>query len=82
MRLAFVTGALYAAVAAAALAALIIWVVTVVAGSPGAWSWAPAIIGQAALVFGGLTYLAERHAHRRTLERMRGTGEPWAYRGR
>jgi hypothetical protein len=41
---------------------------------------APALIGLVAIAFGAGTYLAERIAYRRTLARMRATGEPWAFR--
>jgi Na+/melibiose symporter-like transporter len=80
MKLAFLTGALAAGVAGALIAALVIWVVTVITATSGAWGlagWVIAIIG---LVVGGGTYLAEHEAHARTMARMRGTGEPWAYR--
>lgn len=80
MRLAFVTGALAGGVAAVALVALAIWLVTIVSGSAAAWAAAPwLMIGFAALVGAG-TYLAERIIHRRTMARMRAVGEPWAYR--
>ena len=82
MRLAFLTGALSAAFAAAALTAFVIWVVTVVADSPAPWSLAPLLVGLAAVAFGLATYLAERIAHRRTLARRRAVGEPWAFRGK
>ena len=36
--------------------------------------------GLSALSVAIATYAAERIAHRRTLDRMRSTGEPWAYR--
>lgn len=80
MRLAFITGALSAAFAAAALTALGIWVVTVVVDSPAPWSLAPLMVGLAAVIFGLATYLAERVAHRRTMARRRALGEPWAFR--
>jgi hypothetical protein len=80
MRLAFMTGALAGGVAAVALVALAIWIVTVVSGSTDAWAAAPwLMIGFAVLIAAG-TYLAERIIHRRTMARMRGVGEPWAYR--
>jgi hypothetical protein len=33
-----------------------------------------------AFIVAAATYVAEGIAHRRTLARMRSTGEPWAYR--
>lgn len=80
MRVAFATAALEAAFAAAALAALAIWIATVVLDSPEPWSLAPVIIGLVAVAFGVATYLAERVAHRRTMLRKRAIGEPWAFR--
>ena len=80
MRLAFATGALASALAAAGLVTIAIWVVTVLTGSADAWGVAPALIVGVAFVVAGVTYLAERFVHRRSLERMRSTGEPWAYR--
>lgn len=82
MRLAFVTGALSAAFAAAALTALAIWIVTVVVGSSDPRSLAPVLVALVAVAFGIGTYLAERIAHRETMGRKRATGEPWAYRER
>jgi hypothetical protein len=80
VRLAFVTGALAGGVAAVALVAFAIWIVTIVSGSDAAWAAAPwLMIGFAALIAVG-TYLAERITYRRTMARMRGKGEPWAYR--
>jgi hypothetical protein len=80
VKLAFLTGALSAGFAAAALSALLIWVVTVLLGSPGAWAVAPFVVPLVGIAFGGATYLAERIAHRRTLARKRAKGEPWAFR--
>jgi hypothetical protein len=80
MKLAFVTGALASGLAAAGLGALVIWVVTVVTGSSDAWGAAPVVVLALATAVAALTYVAERVVHRRSLERMRGTGEPWAYR--
>ena len=82
MKLAFATGALWAAFAAAVLAAAAIWVVTVIAGTSGAWGWAPPVIAGLGAVFGAATYIAERTVHRRESARMRATGEPWAFRHR
>ncbi len=80
MRLAFLTGALAGGVAAVALIALAVWMVTIVSGSDDAWAAAPwLMVGFAALIGAG-TYLAERITYRRTMARMRGMGEPWAYR--
>jgi hypothetical protein len=80
MRLAFVTGALAGGLAAVALVAFAVWVVTIVSGSSAAWAAAPwLMIGAAALIAAG-TYLAERITYRRTMARMRAVGEPWAYR--
>lgn len=81
MRLAFVTGALAVAFVAGALAAFVLWVLTVALDSSAPWSVAPLVVGLVAVAFGIATYLAERIAHRRTLARMRATGEPWAFRG-
>jgi hypothetical protein len=80
VKLAFVTGALASGFAAAGLTALVIWVVTVLTGSPDAWNVAPVLVASLAAIVAGLTYLAERFVHRRSLERKRSTGEPWAYR--
>lgn len=80
MRLAFLTGALAGGVAAVALIAFAVWMVTIVSGSDDAWAAAPwLMVGFAALIAAG-TYLAERITYRRTMARMRGMGEPWAYR--
>ena len=80
MRAAFLTGALAGGIAAVALVALAVWLVTVVTGSTDAWAAAPwLMIGFAVLIAAG-TYLAERIIHRRTMARMRAVGEPWAYR--
>jgi hypothetical protein len=78
--LAFLTGALASAVMAAGLSALLIWIGTVVTGSTDAWAWAPWVVAAIALLVAVGTYLAEGIAYRRTLARMRATGEPWAYR--
>lgn len=80
MSVAFLTGALSSALAAAFLTAVVIWVVSVIVGSPAPWSVAPPLVVLAAVAFGLATYLAERIAHRRTLARKRATGEPWAFR--
>ena len=80
MSLAFLTGALSAGVAAAVLAVLGLWVVSVLVGSPAPWTLAPWLVTIAAVGFGGATFFAERVAHRRSLARMRAAGEPWAFR--
>jgi len=80
MRLAFATGALASGFVAAGLSALVIWIVTVVTGSTEPWSAAPWVVSVFAAVVSGATYFAEGIAYRRTLSRMRATGEPWAYR--
>ena len=80
MTLAFLTGALASGFTAAGLSALLIWIVTVVSGSNDPWAWAPWLVALVAIVFAAGTYFAELVAHRRTIARMRATGEPWAYR--
>lgn len=80
MNLAFVTGALAAGFTGAALAALVVWVLTVVTGSEDPWRIAPLIVALAAGLFAVATYAAERFIYRRSMERKRATGEPWAYR--
>ncbi|MGQ0607687.1 MAG: hypothetical protein ACT4OQ_04390 [Chloroflexota bacterium] len=80
MVLAFLTGAVASGFSAAGLTALLIWIATVVSGSTDPWSLAPWLVSVVATVVAIGTYVAEGIAHRRTLERMRSTGEPWAYR--
>ena len=80
MTLAFVTGALASGFTAAGLTALLIWVATVLSGSSDPWSIAPWLVTAAAAVAAIGTYIAEAIVYRRTLARMRSTGEPWAYR--
>ena len=80
MRLAFATGAIASGLVAGGLTALLVWVATVVGGSGDAWSVAPILVATAAAVIGGATYLAERVVYRRSMERQRSMGEPWAYR--
>lgn len=80
MNVAFLTGALAAGFTGAALSALVIWVITVLAGSSDRWRAAPLVVALAAAAFAALTYVAERFLHRRSQERKRATGEPWAYR--
>lgn len=80
MKLAFATGALASGLVGGGLTALLIWVATVVTGSSDAWSIAPVLVAAAAALVGGATYLAERIVYRRSTERQRAIGEPWAYR--
>lgn len=80
MKLAFATGALASALVAGGLTGLVIWIVTVVIGSPDPWSVALILVAAAAALVGGATYLAERIVYRRSMERQRAIGEPWAYR--
>ena len=80
MRLAFVTGALASGFTGAGLTALLIWVVTVITGSTDPWSIAPALVAAIAAVLAILTYVAEQFIYRRSLDRKRSAGEPWAYR--
>jgi hypothetical protein len=80
VNLAFVTGALAAGFTGASVSALIIWVLTVLSGSEDPWRVAPLVVAVAGAVFAVLTYGAERFIYRRSLERKRATGEPWAYR--
>ena len=80
MALAFLTGAVASGFSAAALTTLVIWVATVVAGSSDPWSIAPGLVTAVAAIVAIATYVAEVIAHRRTLARLRSTGEPFAYR--
>jgi hypothetical protein len=80
MALGFLTGALAAGLAAGGLTAALVWLSTVLTGSEGAWAVAPYLIVVVALVFAAATYVAERIARGRDLQRQRATGEPWAYR--
>jgi len=80
MALAFVTGALASSFAAAGLTALLIWVATVLSGSTDSWSLAPWLVTAVAALVAIGTFIAERIAYRRTMTRMRATGEPWAFR--
>lgn len=81
MTLAFATGALASGMVGGGLASLIIWLATVVTGSPDAWSVAPVTVVAVAALVAGSTYLAERIVYRRSIQRRRSMGEPWAYRG-
>jgi hypothetical protein len=80
MNVAFLTGALASGLTGAALTALVIWVLTVVTGSEDPWRAAPLVVALVAGAFAVLTYAAERFIYRRSQERKRATGEPWAYR--
>ena len=80
MKLAFATGALASGVVAGGLAGLIIWLATLVTGSGDPWSVAPILVAATGAVVGSATYLAERIVYRRSMERQRAVGEPWAYR--
>ena len=80
MTLAFLTGALASAVAAAGLTVLVVWIVTLVTGSTDPWAATPWLVSAVALVIGSATFLAERFVRERDLARKRATGEPWAYR--
>ena len=80
MTLAFATGALASALAAAGLTALVVWIATVVSGSADPWAMGPWLIPMAAVVIGAATFFAERYLYERTNARKRATGEPWAYR--
>jgi hypothetical protein len=81
MKLAFATGALASGLVGGGLAGLVIWIVTLVTGSSDPWSVAPILVAAVAAMVGGATYLAERAVYRRSMERQRAVGEPWAYRG-
>jgi len=80
MRLAFITGALAAGVAVAALTALGLWVASLVLGHDGpieAMAVALPLVGVGA---GLLTYVDEVVVYRAEERRSRSVGEPWAYR--
>lgn len=81
MRLAFATGALASGLVGGGLTALVVWVATLVTGSGDPWSVAPVAVAAVAALVAGSTYLAERIVYRRSTERQRSMGEPWAYRG-
>ena len=80
MKLAFATGAIASGFVAAGLTALVVWIVTVLTRSGDAWSAAPMLVAGLSAIVAVLTYLAERTVYRRSMERKRATGEPWAYR--
>ena len=80
MGLAFLTGAVASGFTAAGLTALLIWMATVLSGSSAPWSIAPWLVSAVAVLVALATFVAEKIAYRRSLSRMRATGEPWAYR--
>lgn len=80
MTLAFMTGAVASGFTAAGLTALLVWIATVLAGSPDPWSIAPWLVTSVAALVAIATYVAEGIAYRRTLAAKRSTGEPWAFR--
>jgi uncharacterized membrane-anchored protein len=80
MTLAFATGAIASACSAAGLTALLIWIATLATGSTAPWSIAPWLVPTVAAVVAVATFLAERIVYRRTMARMRASGEPWAFR--
>lgn len=80
MKLAFATGALASGLVGGGLTGLLVWIATVVTGSSEPWSVAPALVAAAAAFVGSATYLAEQIVYRRSMERQRAIGEPWAYR--
>lgn len=80
MALAYLVGAVASGFSAAGLTALVVWIGTVVSGSDDSWAIAPWLIAAVGALVAVATYVAEGIAHRRSLERMRSSGEPWAYR--
>lgn len=80
MAVAFLVGAVASGFAGAALTALGVWIATVISGSSDPWGIAPWLISAVAAALAVATYVAERIVYRRTVERKRATGEPWAYR--
>lgn len=82
MRLGFLTAAIAAGLAGAVIAWIVTWLVALLAGDPLGLVGSVTMIVLAALLVASATFLAEEVALRRTYARMRGTGEPWAYRGR
>lgn len=80
MRLGFLTAALASGFSSAGLVTLVVWVVSVVTGSPAAWEAAPLLITAVAALVTGATYLAEVLVYRRSMLRQRSIGEPWAFR--
>lgn len=80
MRLAFVTGAIASGIAVAALATVVVWVVTLVTGSGDAWGVAAWLVPAVGVLAALATYVDEIVVDRLTQQRKRATGEPWAYR--
>lgn len=80
MRLAFATGALASGLVAGGITGVLVWIATLITRSSEPWSVAPILVTVAAAVIGGSTYLAEQIVYRRSVERQRSMGEPWAYR--
>lgn len=80
MRMAFLTAALASGFSAAALATLVVWVVSMVTGSADPWTAAPWLIVAATAIVTGTTYLAEVLVYGRAMRRRRSLGEPWAFR--
>jgi hypothetical protein len=52
----------------------------VVSGSTEPWRAAPVVVDGVAVLLAIAAYAAERFVYRRSMARMRATGEPWAYR--
>lgn len=80
LRVAFATGALASAVVGGGLGLLLIWLATLITGSSDPWSVAWIVVAVSAVAVGAATYLAEGAVYRRSRERQRAIGEPWAYR--
>jgi len=80
MRLAFVTGAIASGIAVAALATVVVWVVTLVTGSGDAWGVVAWLVPAVGILAALATYVDEIIVDRLTQQRKRATGEPWAYR--
>lgn len=80
MRLAFATGAVSSGLVGGGLAGVLIWLATIVTGSSDPWSVAPIVVAAAGAVVGAATYFAERIVYRRSQQRQRALGEPWAFR--
>jgi hypothetical protein len=82
MRLGFLTAAIAAGLAGAAVAWLAAWMVAVVGGDPLGLIGTVTVVLLAALLVATATFLAEEVALRRTYAGMSATGETWAYRER
>jgi hypothetical protein len=78
--LAFVTGAVAAGVAVAALTALGLWVASLVLGHDGPIEAMPVAVPLVGVGAGLLTYVDEVIAWQAEKRRSRSVGEPWAYR--